>query len=82
MTLNPATETRDWWDNLISLHPPKDEAVARTMDVVRSEFRDLGFTLIEELPPGPDLTVALRALKKAANDAIGAIACNQDHWED
>lgn len=78
MSLNPATEPTPWWLNQIDLHPPKDEGVADRMDRVRSGFRWLGLDLIDELPPGPDLTIALRALKEAAMHAIGAIACNQD----
>ena len=82
MTFNPATDTAAWWDNQIDLHPPKNQNVAATMDTVRSEFKALGHTLIDITPPGPDLTVALRALKDASQAAIGNIACNQDHWED
>lgn len=82
MTFNPATDTAAWWDNQIDLHPPKDQRVAEVMDFVRSNFKSMGYLLIETTPPGPDLTVALRALKDASQAAIGNIACNQDHWED
>lgn len=78
--LNPATDAAAWWDNQIDLHPPKNENVARAMDEVRAAFKDLGHVVIEMTPPGPDLTVALRALKEASMAAIGNIACNQDHY--
>lgn len=82
MNLNPATDPHDWWDNQIDLHPPKNPHVAQTMDLIRGKFKELGHDLITYTPPGPDLTVALRALKDASQAAIGNIACNQDHWED
>lgn len=78
---SPQTNVTEWWDNLISLHPPKDALVRRAMDEVRGEFAALGALLIRETPPGPDLTVALRSLKDACQDAIANIACNQDHYE-
>jgi hypothetical protein len=78
MALNPATDPFAWWLNQIELHPPQDDDVAEVMDTVRGRFKDLGTDLIGLLPPGPDLTVALRALKEASQAAIGCIACNQD----
>lgn len=75
---NVATDPHAWWDNQIELHPPKDDDVARRMDAVRNRFQMLGHVLVEQLPPGPDLTIALRALKEASMHAIGAIACNQE----
>lgn len=80
--LNPAIEPDAWWDNQITLHPPKNEDVAALMDETRDRFKTLGFFLIVNTPSGPDLTVALRALKDASQAAIGNIACNQDHWPD
>lgn len=77
---NPATEPARWWDNSIDLHPPKNETVAGEMDNVRAAFKAVGHMLIERTPPGPDLTVALRALKDASQAAIGNIACNQEHY--
>lgn len=78
----PATDPHGWWENQITLHPPKSPEVAAVMDDVRGYFRTLGDLLIERLPPGPDLTVALRELKSASALAIGCIACHQDHWPD
>ena len=75
---NPATDPIAWWDNQITLHPPVDADVADLMDRTRSTFRAVGLFLIRNTPPGPDLTVALRALKDASQAAIGNIACNQD----
>lgn len=80
--INPANDPHAWWDNQIELHPPKNDTVAGVMDAVRGKFSGLGHVLIDELPPGPDLTVALRALKEASTYAIGAIACNQEHYPD
>lgn len=81
-TPNPATDPRAWWENLIDLHPPKSPQVATAMDITRARFRRLGLELISLLPPGPDLTGALRSLKDASQHAIACIACNQDHWPD
>jgi len=75
---NPQTDPAGWWDNLVDLHPPKDAEVAGLMDRTRAHFKDLGHFLIATSPPGPDLTVALRALKDACQAAIGNIACHQD----
>lgn len=80
MNPNPATDPLEWWDNQIDLHPPKNDVVATTMDTIRGEFKELGHTIIAMTPPGPDLTVALRALKDASQAAIGNIACNQNYY--
>jgi hypothetical protein len=77
---NPATDPHNWWDNQITLHPPTSEAVTNAMDHVRAGFKELGHTIIAYCPPGPDVTVALRELKAASALAIGAIACDQDHY--
>lgn len=77
---DPATDPMEWWRNTIDLHPPETPEVGKVMDNVRGWFRSLGEMMIEELPPGPDLTVALRALKEASMHAIGAVACNQHHY--
>ena len=77
---NPATDPHEWWANQIELHPPSSPQVATVMDLIRNEFNALGRKLIDETPPGPDLTVALRALKEASQAAIGNIACNQEHY--
>lgn len=79
-TLNPATDPREWWENQIDLHPPQTDAARDAMDEIRARFKDLGFHIITITPPGPDLTVALRALKEASQAAIGNIACNQEHY--
>ena len=80
--MNPATDPEAWWSNQIDLHPPKNGVVADVMDQTRATYKAVGLFLIRNTPPGPDLTVALRALKDASQAAIGNIACNQDHWED
>lgn len=77
---NPATDPTAWWDNQIDLHPPSNPAVAMAMDTVRAGFKQLGHEVIALTPPGPDLTVALRALKEASTAAIANIACNQEHY--
>ncbi len=78
---NPQTDPYGWWDNLIDLHPPQTDLVRGCMDEVRYEFKKLGVRLIETTPPGPDLTVALRALKDACQHAIANMACHQDYYE-
>lgn len=80
-TPNVQTDPKGWWSNQIDLHPPKNEHVAAVMDEVRASFKKLGLDLIDMLPSGPDLTVALRALKEASQSAIGAIACDQDFYQ-
>lgn len=80
MSPNPITDPQDWWDNLIDLHPPQADGAATAMDDVRASFKALGRLLIAITPPGPDLTVALRALKDASQAAIANIACNQDFY--
>ena len=79
---DPAVDTLGWWRNQADLHPPETPAIAAKMDNVRGWYRSLGELLIEELPPGPDRTVALRSLKSALMDSIGAIATNQWYWDD
>lgn len=75
---NPATDPAAWWDNLVDLHPPSSPEVAELMDSIRDQFKRLGHNLIGTTPAGPDLTVALRALKDAGQYAIANIACHQD----
>lgn len=82
MAPNPVTETSAWWENLIDLHPPKNEVVAQIMDDTRAMFKVAGEWMIENLPPSPDLTVALRSLKDASQHAIATIACNQEFYDD
>lgn len=72
----------DWWDHQITLHPPKNATVAKTMDDVRGWYRSLGHMVIESVPAGPDRIVALRQLKDASQAAIAAIALGQDAWPD
>ena len=76
-TPNPANDPHGWWDNTIDLHPPSNDEVAELMDKTRATFKAVGHFLIDSTPPGPDLTVALRALKDASQYAIANIACNQ-----
>lgn len=80
MSLYDPRDPAPWWDNLIDLHPPENIRVAEAMDTVRAGFKELGHTLIDTLPPGADLTLALRELKAASATAIGAIACAQEHY--
>lgn len=82
MNINVATDPITWWENQITLHPPITSHVAEIMDLVRNQFAELGRLVIEVTPPGPDLTVALRALKDASQAAIANIACNQDFWDE
>lgn len=77
---NPATDPVAWWNNQIDLHPPSSPEVAEAMDTIREAFKHVGHLVIQVTPPGPDLTVALRALKEASQAAISNIACNQEHY--
>lgn len=80
MPPNPQTDPAAWWENLIDLHPPSNDEVRLAMDDIRRRFKELGHAIIQFTPPGPDQTVALRALKDAAQAAIANIACNQEHY--
>lgn len=65
-------------DRLITLHPPKDEEVARRMDTIREAFLTIGHMVVDIVPRTPDRTVALRKIHDACQASIGALACNQE----
>lgn len=46
-------------------------------DSVRADFRKLASDLYDQLPEGPDKTLALRKLQEAMWATNAAIACNQ-----
>lgn len=65
-------------DRLLTLHPPEGRDTADLMDATRARFIDLGHTIVNTTPEGPDQTIAIRKLHEACMAAIAAIACNQD----
>jgi hypothetical protein len=65
-------------DRLLTLHPPKDAAVAEAMDDLRERFVALGHAVVDAVPRTPDRTIALRSIHRACMDTIAAVACNQD----
>lgn len=67
----------DLVDHLFPYHPPLSDSVRQTMEVVREEFYQLGHTLADLLPDGPDQILAIRSLHDALKDAIGVLANNQ-----
>jgi hypothetical protein len=64
-------------DRIFPLHSPRSKAVGEQMDYIRGMFTHLAHDVAEYTPPGPDQTLAIRALHDAMQKAIGNIANNQ-----
>jgi len=63
-----------------NLHRPNtDQQVV--MDTVRVGYKHLAHSLINHLPPGRDLSMALTDLETSQRCAIAAIAKNQEHYQ-
>lgn len=66
--------------NDLKLHPPKSPEVGDALDHVRSIFSELGVSIIEQVPMGRDLSLALTDLESACRNTIAAIVKNQDQF--
>lgn len=64
-------------DNDFAAHPPKSHIVKESLDIVAGKFADLAHFVIDECPPGRELSLCLTNLEAAKRDAIAAIACHQ-----
>jgi len=67
-------------NNDLNLHKPNAEQQA-AMDAVRAGYSNLAHGLINALPPGRDLSMALTDLETSQRCAIAAIAKNQEHYQ-
>lgn len=64
-------------DRLITLHPPRDADIVERMDTIRAAVLELAHLVVRVVPRSADRTVAIRAIHQAGQQAIGALACNQ-----
>lgn len=64
-------------DRLVRLHPPRDADVAERMDTIRAAVLEMEHLVVDIVPRTPDRTVAIRAVRDAGQQVIGALACNQ-----
>ncbi len=76
--INPDDQDHELVDRLLTLHPPVDDQVAMTMDLIRASFTTLAHHVVDVVPRTPDRTIALRSIHRACMDTIAAVACNQD----
>lgn len=63
-------------DNWFSFHPPADAAAADQHTSVRVWCKDLAYTLMNLVPPGPERDQAIDRLREVMFWANAAIACN------
>ena len=59
---------------MFTYHPVKDEEQGKRYERIRAHFFGLAMVLLENCPSGPELTLSLRSLWRAQNEAIGSIA--------
>lgn len=64
-------------DHLMTYRKPETPTVVDSMDLVRGLYINLGHNLADELPPGPEKTIAIRKLHEALMAAIACLALNQ-----
>lgn len=67
-------------DNDLNLHRPNAEQ-GLVMDAVRAGYNQLAHRIIDLIPPGRDLSMALTDLETSQRCAIAAIAKNQEHYQ-
>lgn len=63
--------------HLMEYRKPETQELVTKMEFIRDEFISLGVNLADELPAGPDKTVAIRKLHEALMSAIACLALNQ-----
>jgi len=71
---------RDGVDKDFNLHRPNAEQQVE-MDAVRGGYKWLAHELIDRIPPGRDLSMALTDLETSQRCAIAAIAKNQEQYQ-
>lgn len=69
-------EMRKKLDAWFTYHPPKGDQAAR-YGILRDAAMRFAETVVENTPPGPDQTVALRKVREAVMTANAAIACGE-----
>jgi hypothetical protein len=60
--------------NWFTYHPPTEEDIEKYLRV-RSAALALARVIMEECPPGPDTSVAIRKVREAVMTANASIAC-------
>ena len=64
-------------NDMFTYHPVKDEEQGKRYESIRAHFLSLAIYLLENCPPSPELTLALRSLWEAQNKAIGSISIHE-----
>jgi hypothetical protein len=65
---------------IFPLHRPKNEHVASALDMLRSEFEELGHLLVVQTSVTPEQTIAIRKLHEALQAAIAAVVLHQGRY--
>ena len=61
-------------NNRFGYHPPKDDATIKRHELVRAGLLGVGLVLVDTVPPGRELSLALTALEEAMMWANAGIA--------
>lgn len=61
-------------DNWFQYHAPRPEQ-QKKYEAIRNAGKELAATILENTPPGPDQTAAIRQVREACMTANQAIAC-------
>lgn len=71
-----SAEELDKIENSFTYHSPKDDQ-PRRYEILRSEAKKLAYTIMGNVPPGPERTLAIRKLEECIMWANKAIACGE-----
>lgn len=67
-------EERADLDNWFVYHPPSPEQVP-TFEAIRDAGYQMAETIMQQVPPSPDRTVAIRHIRDAVMNANASLAC-------